>query len=588
MKRIVWLAVLTALVAPLLTGGDAHAWWDKKWEFRKKISFDLSDKGANITENLSDVPVLVRLHAGNFDFARAKEDGSDLRFMASDDKSPLKFHIEKFDPKQAIALIWVRVPQLAGGGVQDSIFLYYGNSGAPAGQDAGGTYDIGQAAVFHFSEVEGTPRDATSYANHGAEFTGKLGTPSIIGTGAALNGNGDRLVIKRSPSLNFAKGFTFTAWVKPVMAQGDTRLFSWSDGTQGIEVGIVQGEVYARVNETATGRSPALNPQNWHHVAVTAEPGKRLVVYVDGAEAAAANLPAAMPSPAAEMAVGGSLNGGAFFAGEIDEVTLASISRPASWVAAAMAGQSEGGKLVAYQQEEAGEGGGHDMTIHLMKVIARSVTLDGWVIIGLCTFMLLWGMAIFMLKFFKMQKISKSNKYFMECFTDLDDPLALEHDDDFRDSSLYRIYRAGFDEIQKWVNKQDPDKDLGALPRATLHNFRATLDRASTTETHSLSSWLLVITLGISGGPFWGLLGTVWGVMNTFAALAESGEANLSAIAPGVASALACTLFGLFVAIPCLFAYTYLANQMKYLNASARHFTEEYAIKVEGSYGGDA
>jgi biopolymer transport protein ExbB len=372
------------------------------------------------------------------------------------------------------------------------------------------------------------------------------------------------------------------------MAQGDARLFSWSDGKQGIEVGIVQGEVYARVNEAVTGRSPALNPQSWHHVAVTADPGKRLVVYIDGAEAAAANLPATMPSPAAEMAVGGSLAGGSFFAGELDEVQLASVARPAAWVAAAMAGQSEGGKLTAYQQEEAGEGGGEDLTIHLMKVIARSVTLDGWIVIGLCSFMLLWGMVIFIIKFFKMQKISKSNRYFMESFTELDDPLTLEHDDDFSDSSLYRIYRAGYNEIQKWVNKQDPDKVLSALPRVTLHNFRAALDRASTTESHSLSAWMLVLTLGISGGPFWGLLGTVWGVMNTFASLAESGEANLSAIAPGVASALACTLFGLFVAIPCLFAYSYLANQMKYINASARHFTEEYSIKVEGSYGGES
>jgi biopolymer transport protein ExbB len=93
------------------------------------------------------------------------------------------------------------------------------------------------------------------------------------------------------------------------------------------------------------------------------------------------------------------------------------------------------------------------------------------------------------------------------------------------------------------------------------------------------------MTLGISGGPFWGLLGTVWGVMNTFASLAESGEANLSAIAPGVASALACTLFGLFVAIPALFAYSYLTNRMKNLNADTHVFIDEYSVKVEGIYG---
>ena len=57
-----------------------------------------------------------------------------------------------------------------------------------------------------------------------------------------------------------------------------------------------------------------------------------------------------------------------------------------------------------------------------------------------------------------------------------------------------------------------------------------------------------------------GLFGTVWGVINTFAGVAEAGEANLAAIAPGVASALACTLMGLMLAIPALFQYSYLSG----------------------------
>ena len=70
--------------------------------------------------------------------------------------------------------------------------------------------------------------------------------------------------------------------------------------------------------------------------------------------------------------------------------------------------------------------------------------------------------------------------------------------------------------------------------------------------------------------------------------LAEAGEANLSAIAPGVASALACTLFGLLVAIPALFAYTFLGVQIKHLNNETHHFIEEYTLKVEGFHGEEA
>ena len=80
----------------------------------------------------------------------------------------------------------------------------------------------------------------------------------------------------------------------------------------------------------------------------------------------------------------------------------------------------------------------------------------------------------------------------------------------------------------------------------------AALDKAALQESKRNAAGLLLFTLSISGGPFMGLFGTVWGVINTFAGVAEAGEANLAAIAPGVASALACTLMGLTLAIPAL------------------------------------
>jgi biopolymer transport protein ExbB len=105
------IAALAALVVlGLLAAPNAHAWWDGKWKQRMKIQFDTSAKAADIKESLIDVPVLIRLHTGNFSFSNAKADGSDIRFVSADDKTPLKYHIEKFDPKEEIALIWVKVP----------------------------------------------------------------------------------------------------------------------------------------------------------------------------------------------------------------------------------------------------------------------------------------------------------------------------------------------------------------------------------------------------------------------------------------------------------------------------------------------
>ena len=76
-------------------------------------------------------------------------------------------------------------------------------------------------------------------------------------------------------------------------------------------------------------------------------------------------------------------------------------------------------------------------------------------------------------------------------------------------------------------------------------------------ESLKLESGLILLAIAVSGAPFLGLLGTVWGVMSTFAHVAQLGRADLSAMAPGVAAALITTVAGLVVAIPHLVAYNY-------------------------------
>ena len=69
---VLLLVGLAIFPATLLAG---EGWWNEGWQYRKKINFDTTETGAGIGENLSDVPVLVRLHSGNFSFTNAREDG---------------------------------------------------------------------------------------------------------------------------------------------------------------------------------------------------------------------------------------------------------------------------------------------------------------------------------------------------------------------------------------------------------------------------------------------------------------------------------------------------------------------------------
>ena len=113
MARLRWL--LLALLFPILAPTPAAAWWQTDWSYRKQITIDTTPKGANIADPAGREAVLVRLHSGNFAFGDAQDTGADLRFIGSDDKTPLTFHIESFDPLLGVATIWVDVPDFPAG-----------------------------------------------------------------------------------------------------------------------------------------------------------------------------------------------------------------------------------------------------------------------------------------------------------------------------------------------------------------------------------------------------------------------------------------------------------------------------------------
>lgn len=585
-------AALCASLFFLLTGpGSAHAWWDGKWKYRKKVVLDTTPKGGDLKEALADFPVLVRLHTGNFTFENAKNDGSDIRFVASDDKTPLKYHIERYDPKEEMVLIWVKVPQVAPASSEGYFWIYYGSDNVTAGQDAGGTFDTPQLAAYHLGEKEGIPQDATSYKNNGKEFTGKLGTPSPIGRGVTLKGEGDHLTLARSPSLSLAKGFTFSAWVRSARAQTDARLFSWDDGKQSVVVAIDGAGLYAALSDgkkkTSTGKVD-LPQSKWVHVAVTAEPGKDLAIYTDGRPRASGKIPGALPEPAGDIVIGASLQGKNGFAGDLDEVGIAGVARNASWVHAQAVGQGPDTPPLSFQEEEGTSGGSGNVTIHLLVVTAKAITLDGWLIIGGIIVMVGITWLLFFNKFALLRKLKKDNEAFSEAFSGSEQLYALvQEEEKFPDSSLFRVYSAGMEELQRRLKKM---KETGAtcLPGQAITAFNAALDKASLQESKRNTAGLLFFTLSISGGPFMGLFGTVWGVINTFAGVAEAGEANLAAIAPGVASALACTLMGLVLAIPALFQYSYLSAEIKNISADMNVFMDEFTNRVEEEHGGKA
>jgi len=87
----------------------------------------------------------------------------------------------------------------------------------------------------------------------------------------------------------------------------------------------------------------------------------------------------------------------------------------------------------------------------------------------------------------------------------------------------------------------------------------------------------------VSGAPFLGLLGTVVGIMITFATIALQGDVNVSTIAPGVAAAITTTVAGLVVAIPAMFAYNFLTLRIRSLTTAMELFNNELLGRIAQS-----
>jgi biopolymer transport protein ExbB len=129
-----------------------------------------------------------------------------------------------------------------------------------------------------------------------------------------------------------------------------------------------------------------------------------------------------------------------------------------------------------------------------------------------------------------------------------------------------------------------PEGAASGLSGRSMQAIRATLHSGLVKEVQKLNSSLVFLTIGIAGGPYLGLLGTVIGVMITFAVIAKSGQVEVNSIAPGIAGALLATVAGLAVAIPALFAYSYISSRIKDAISDMELFINEFTARVAEVY----
>ena len=574
MKTLVFL-----LLTVLQTWASlAHAAWNPEWAHRAKITLNTAAGGAPIAAAVDSVPVLVRLHTGNFQFLDAKQDGADLRFVAADDKTPLKFHIEKFDGVNELAFVWVLVPRVNAGAKADFIWAYYGNPKAVTASDAKTSYDAAQGLVYHFGAGETTPQDSSANANHATRSSATAASAGLIGGGVSFDGQGE-LALNVTPSLKAgAGGLTVSMWIKPADA-ADATLVRQTDGSNSLALLLRGGSLVAQAGTLGTPAGTKLAPGVWQHVALVVKDG--LVVYLNGSEVGRAAV--TLPALAGQMVLGTG------FKGELDELQIASTARSADWIKLAAMGQGPEQKLVAIAPAEGGEA---EAGTSYLGILLGAVTLDGWIVIALLGVMFVVSFWVMISKAFLVRQLSKENTKFMAHFGKLMDniqpgqpPAEREKQEKdvalhFGSSPLFRLYAAAVHEMHSRFDAYKKSGRELLLNANSLSAIKATVDARLVRELQGLNSRLVVLTISIAGGPFLGLLGTVVGVMITFAAIAAAGDVNVNAIAPGIAAALVATVAGLAVAIPCLFGYNFLTSRIGEITADLQAFVDELVTRI--------
>ena len=147
-------------------------------------------------------------------------------------------------------------------------------------------------------------------------------------------------------------------------------------------------------------------------------------------------------------------------------------------------------------------------------------------------------------------------------------------------SPVSEVFRAGYTELAKLQRRRqeqqsDPSAGNDDL-LGDIESIERALTRARTTAITEMESRVPLLGTTASAGPFIGLFGTVWGIMNSFRNIGSKGAANLATVAPGIAEALVATAIGLVAAIPAVMAYNYFSRKIRVISSEMETFSSDF------------
>ncbi len=218
-------------------------------------------------------------------------------------------------------------------------------------------------------------------------------------------------------------------------------------------------------------------------------------------------------------------------------------------------------------------------TVNIIQVFLQCDIVGQVITVGLAVFSLI-AWTIMFGKHFELKRLRSLNYAFESHLRDQRSLLDLPESFRNRRSIPYADLFA--DAVESYWRAAAINKERGDdTNRARLEHAENALQRALGRQTIRYEASMIFLASIVTGAPFLGLLGTVWGVMEAFGAVSMQQTATIQTLAPGVSAALLTTVAGLLVAIPSLFGYNFLLNTTKNLITELENYASALADRLE-------
>lgn len=218
-------------------------------------------------------------------------------------------------------------------------------------------------------------------------------------------------------------------------------------------------------------------------------------------------------------------------------------------------------------------------TVNVWNVFLTTDTV-GQAVIGLLAIFSIFAWAVMMGKYSELKKLREMNFAFERKLSQerhiLDLPESLRNRRDIPYADLLADALEAYNRAAA-IGKEKGDDS----PRGRLEHAENAVQRALARQSLRYESSMITLASLVSGAPFMGLFGTVWGVMEAFNAVSVMQTASIQTLAPGVSAALLTTIAGLVVAIPSLFGYNILLGTVKTMITELENYASNLADRIE-------